>query len=174
MKSLLIGIVFLSIGAFFVIWGKGQVDQSAASKAWPVVQGKITQSQVTSYRSTSHSKGRTRSTTMYSPKVVYTYSVGGQSYSCDRIFSSDYSSSSAKRARKLVAKYRTGTTVDVHYDPDNPQEAVLEPGGNLMTYLPLGMGLLVSLVGLGLSLKSLWRMFVKMLRLVFYVAASRR
>lgn len=41
---------------------------------------------------------------------------------------SDYDSSNFKRARVITDKYSLGREVEVFYEPDNPSNAVLEPG----------------------------------------------
>jgi Protein of unknown function (DUF3592) len=41
----------------------------------------------------------------------------------------DYSSTAAGRAQDIVARYPDGAAVTVYYDPVDPSDSVLEPGG---------------------------------------------
>jgi hypothetical protein len=57
----------------------------------------------------------------------YRYSVGSQSYESDRIKIGGQTSMTRMLADALVAKYPNGAHVDVYYDPQRPDNVVLEP-----------------------------------------------
>ena len=83
------------------------------------------------------------------------YTVAGTVFNSNRVAfgSSD--------AQATVDRYRAGTTIRVYYDPQNPFEAVLDPGVGALTYGLLLVGLVVILasiavmVGLRLDLEAL-------------------
>jgi len=67
-------------------------------------------------------------TTTVSPRVVYQYQVGAQSYQSEviRAGSQFYSTPSSRQAYDTVDRYPVGATVTVYYNPANPAEAALE------------------------------------------------
>jgi hypothetical protein len=91
------------------------------SPAWPTTSGTITTSRVDEHH-------RYEEATRYRLDVTYEYSVDGQQYVSDNF---DFWASQFTRrsqAQDMVEKYLSGTSVIVHYDPDNPENAVLIPG----------------------------------------------
>lgn len=98
-------------------WSKYRLGE--ASTSWPTVDGQIVSAKLDSTRS----DGKTK----YQPSVSYNYTVDGTSYVGARI-SAISSYGSRGKADVVLARYRTGTKVSVHYDPANPRSSVLEPG----------------------------------------------
>jgi len=62
--------------------------------------------------------------TMYVPRIVYSYEVGGHDYQGDEV---GWSTTSNRRAvaEKQIKRYPLQTQVQVFYNPDNPAEATL-------------------------------------------------
>jgi hypothetical protein len=89
--------------------------------------------------------------------VRYEYVVGGRTYTCDRVSFGDHSSSDAARAQAIVKRYPKGRKVTAYYDPEDPSLAVLERGTSGWTYAPLGMGLLLLVIGGSLLVRTLRR-----------------
>lgn len=119
-----------------------------ASMGWPAVQGRVLEAYVG-----HHSDDED---TVYYPVVRYAYTVAGQEYTSDQIaFGPEVASSmDALQAEKTVARYPEGSLVTVYYNPDNPQEAVLERRlASPVAALVIGAGFLG--VALYLALKKL-------------------
>jgi hypothetical protein len=107
-----------------------------ASQTWPSTVGTILESGTTqNYRGRVH------------PSVKYSYAVGGAAYEGWTIqLSAEYAG--AAQAREIAQRFRAGP-VQVYYDPNNPAEAVLQPGGNArVQWFMLGIGSLIFGVGL--------------------------
>jgi hypothetical protein len=135
------GLVFVAIGGVVGFFGIRTFQNAQASQTWPSVRGQVTESQV----GTHDSDG----TTMYSANVVYEYTVGGRQYINDRIRFGEGSSSNPRPAHNMVAEYPVGASVDVYYSPDDPLNAVLEPGASGFGVWALpGMGGCFALAGL--------------------------
>jgi len=135
------GLVFVAVGGVIGFFGVRTFQNAQASQEWPSVRGQVTQSQV----GTHDSDG----TTMYSANVVYEYTVGDRSYVNDRIHFGEGSSSNPRPAHNMVAEYPVGASVDVYYSPDDPLNAVLEPGtSGLGVWALPGMGGCFALSGL--------------------------
>lgn len=112
----------------------------SASRRWPTVNGRITRSEVVEEMREVHDKDRLgiRREPRYRPAVQFSYRVGGKDYSSDALqwgWSAIYTD--REQPRSIVAKYPSGASVPVHYDPADPQNAVLEPEQGGGTWAPL-------------------------------------
>ena len=132
LASLLLGATMLCVGGF-------KRHLSVSSRDWPVTSGVILQS----YVRTKHDNllGRTleKGTT-----VTYRYTAAGRTYTGNTVSFGQTSGGNAE----IVHRYPQGAVVEVHYDPDHPDLAVLEPGPGRGPDLLLLLG--VGLVGYGL------------------------
>lgn len=108
-----------------------------ASRSWQSAQGKVT---IVSVKMESL-KYRRRQQAYYRPWVQSSYTVNGKDYVCDRFAFNDHliSTDTKKKAEDLIKKYQAGQTVQVYYDPNDPQKSVLEPG-NLSPSMPSLLG----------------------------------
>lgn len=120
---------------------------AAQARAWPTATGKIESSDVHEFQ--SHDSDRNRSRTQYRAEVVYSYQVAGVRYTSDKLGSAQISASTDALARRASARYPAGSIIQVHYNPANPSEAIVNPGGRgllLLWLLPLGMVILAYVV----------------------------
>jgi hypothetical protein len=99
---------------------------AALQRGWPKAQGRIESSDVHAYQSTD-SKGRWQ--TYYRADVTYSYEVANVRYTGDKIGSVLVGSTSDGSAKRTVARYAPGRTIEVHYDLANPAQSILKPGG---------------------------------------------
>jgi len=80
--------------------------------------------------------------------VQYAYNVGGVPYDGSRVstdlFFVDY--------RAVLSRYRVNQPVQVYYNPNNPRDALLEPGSLEGIWLVGG-----AILFYGLVLRRLWR-----------------
>lgn len=139
--TLLIGIVFL-IGGFFALkFGQKSIDLAKASVEWPSVPGKVESSEVVRKRDNDGD-------TMYRAEIIYSYTVNGEALESDkRRIGATSSSSSSKSAYKITREYPQGQDVTVYYNPDAPEEAVLEPGVFLESKILWYVGLVFMVLG---------------------------
>ena len=84
--------------------------------------------------------------TSYVPIVVYAYEVGGVAWQNDVVWAGlapEEESASEAGAEAVVAEYPVGASVNVYYDPHDPQDSVLraESGSG---WILIGMGGLVA------------------------------
>ena len=99
----------------------------ARARKWPTVPGRIATSGIREYHaSDSHENAPVR--TFYRPDVTYSYDVGGVRYTGDKVpVAGTVGASTDALARRTADKYPTGKVIEVHYNPDNPSESVLDP-----------------------------------------------
>lgn len=137
------------LGALFGVFGVYFLYVANEALAWSSVQGTVVKAEVNTDYSFQKAAagGMQRATVYYDVAVNYTYEVDGQSYFSSRSsFGQGHAASQRFRERadaeaEAASRFPAGTAVTVHYDPNNPAEAVLKPGWNWGTLAPLLIGL---------------------------------
>jgi hypothetical protein len=127
----------IGLGIYYLISEYSETNNAKKSMNWPTTAGIIISSDFREKEDTDSVKK------LYSPKILYSYSVKIMEYSSQKIFFGNYSLS-LENARKIVNRYPAGKRVTVFYNPDKHDLSVLEPGGKTFNYywLLLGVGLL--------------------------------
>lgn len=145
-----VGLGLLLLG---ILWmaGFGYAHFRAAAKAraaetWPTATGRVLSSEVVEEESTDREGG---STTWYNPVVTYAYTAGGRELTGRRLRFGNYRSGTRKKAQAALAPYPVGSSPAVRYNPEKPEECVLETRKPGPIYLVMALfGLLF--VGFGL------------------------
>lgn len=106
-SCLLIG---LAAGAYLL----RSLTRQHAAKRWPTTTGEILESTLEENADGWH------------PQVRYTYSVQGKSYVGDQLYLYASNERAEPSAREYLVPFPTGKTVAVYYNPEKPQEAVLD------------------------------------------------
>jgi Protein of unknown function (DUF3592) len=138
---LIIALVFV----YLALRGRGQANR--ALRNWQGVQGRILASEIERRRSSSGNGGTSIS---YYPVVIYEYEVGGRRYQGRRLsFGTEIGwGGFTNQAQKKVAQYPPGSIVPVYYNPENPNDAVLEvsaPAGRI--YWLLAIIMIIAVMG---------------------------
>jgi hypothetical protein len=99
----------------FAIWqARRNIKWAEASPSWPTVNGVVTESK------------RRRVLFWKQARVAYSYSVANVAYIAKRVaFAAPVSK---EEIDTVLNRYPVGQAVTVHYLPENPAQAVLEPG----------------------------------------------
>lgn len=141
-NSTLLGIIFTLTGALvFYMWGWPQFKYAYESKKWPQTSGIITQSKVNSWIKEGDSK--------YEARINYNYEIDGKKYNSGKIRTSgSYSGSNITRAKELVNEFPIGKNVDVFYDPEVPDSAILKPGVSGIDIIMVLFPLLFFIIGI--------------------------
>lgn len=121
----------LIIGAWLVYtnFSVSMAEEAKACESWPTASGVITRSDVK--QSTDDGK------TMYAPEISYDFTVENKSYIGNRISltSGNSRTSSLRAVKKDLQKYPLGAKVTVYYDPELPNNVVLQTGADFFTYM---------------------------------------
>jgi hypothetical protein len=127
MIMLLVTGPFILIMLVLIIVLARSARKASATKRWPVSNGRILSSDVTSHRSLDSNGTHS---TFYEPQVVYEYAANGQTFQSKQVsFGAISGMSGTGWAEGIVGKYPTGSAVQVFYNPSKPSQAVLEHGG---------------------------------------------
>ena len=139
----------LAMGTLTLYLGIATMVGGWASEGWPSVPGVVANSEIETQYSNSNST--TRSNFTYHASVQYDYEVEGETYSAERVSFGEYGTGDGEYAQEVVGRYPAGAEVTVHYDPDDPARAVLEPGLHGLPWFYLLLGTPIFLFGLALQ-----------------------
>jgi hypothetical protein len=115
-----IGAVLCSFACGLGLVVRAALRRASESEAWPQVDGLVLESAVATVRD----GGRQ----MYRPVIRYRYEVDGERYEGNRIKRAALEEfRKYSRARAMLDQYRSGSQIAVHYDPERPGVAVLQP-----------------------------------------------
>lgn len=126
--------------------------KARAAESWPAVPGRVTAARVDVEESTDNDGN---ASTWYNPVVSYGYSVGDRQLEGTRLRFGNYRSASRKKAEAALAPYAVGTAPVVRYNPERPDECVLETTKPGPVYLLMAaVGLIFVVVGILIAINS--------------------
>ena len=151
------GIFMIVIGAgLALILSRTLLADAADSETWPSVTGTVVTSEVETNRSGDGNS--------YSARIIYDYTVDGETYRAGKVTVMDGSSSRSAPARDLVEQYPVGSAVEVFYNPDVPEDAILQPGATgVLRWLYRG-GLVIAFFGAWITIRSIFRLIFRLFR----------
>ena len=154
--TFIVGIILIiSSWMIYTTFSVPMVKEAKDSESWPTTSGIITHSEINQFESDG--------TTMYSSEINYDFTVDNKPYSGDRItLSSGSSSNSIREVKNELQAYPTGANVKVYYDPELPNNAVLEPGADFFTKLIKYAPFLLGFIGMLM----LWQLIKKICVLI--------
>jgi hypothetical protein len=148
-------LVFTAIGGYFVHMGLGKIQEGWHTYSWPVAQGRVLWSDVT-YREGTAAPAHTGSPTgntgssgargksvSYFARINVRYQVDDVEYRTDRLSVAGNQFMFEFLARWATEDYVKDALVSVSYDPERPDQAVLEPGLTISTFGPLAAGIAI-------------------------------
>jgi len=147
---------FMFFGAIFIIggiiaayFGINTIKLAIASESWPTVEGKVIKSEINRVKRRVKREERTVTETHYIPIVSYQYTVNDIAHISDKVsfVEVSYDETCSSCANAIRNKYPKDTIVKVHYNPEKPNEAVLEAGLQLRTFSTLAVGIVFSIAG---------------------------
>ncbi|MFZ5809510.1 MAG: DUF3592 domain-containing protein [Chloroflexota bacterium] len=135
------------LGLFLLLFGILQQRQALALQTWPSAAGVVVASELRSFTEWKDNRQRT----MYTPGIVYRYTVARREYTRDQYsLGAETSWGRPEIVQKILARYPVETKVTVYYNPQAPAEAVLDrrvTGGWLIWVLGFGLLALALLSG---------------------------
>ncbi|MBI2922509.1 MAG: DUF3592 domain-containing protein [Planctomycetes bacterium] len=135
--------VFLIGGAIPATFAFPMFLRADCARHWPSAPGRIESSHVES------TPGSPRGTVLWECHVAYVYEVNGVAHRGDNRTAADIPGRQG-RAQADATRYAPGRAVSVRFNPENPADAVLEPGPDAIAWS------LAIVATFGLSLAGLW------------------
>ncbi len=130
----------LVLGAALLVGGVYLLISGREMASWPTTPGYV----VSRYLENVSPAGKPFRE-RYRPHLEYEYMVDGKRYKGDRIQPADVVTTKAEAQRMLD---RFSDDVTVHYNPENPAEAFLEPLSAVWAWLMLAAGVILLFIGL--------------------------
>jgi len=129
------------VGILLSVFTFGSIRKGKKSMSWPSVGAVVNSSEVEVRREYDPEDGES---VYYYPRINYTYSVDGQNFKGNK-YKIMEASMSRRKARTVVAGFSPGDQITVFYDPEKPEESVMQPGEQKYLYIffVLGIGLAV-------------------------------
>jgi len=116
-----IGLIVISLGA--IVAGRGYTNLARRMRSYGTTRGTVIGKEPAKVPSGDTTTGRWGKGGGYHPRVTYTYTVAGMSYTNDKV---TFAIRGLKRELVEQELAVWPDEVDVHYDPANPQEAYLK------------------------------------------------
>jgi len=136
-RRLLLSVICLAGGVYFLYLGAGIASEALASDRWPKAHGRVVTCDIVPR---TGGLAAASSEVKYEARIFYTYNVGGIHYESNRLAVGQVSKTRTQ-PDAVARKYPAGRFVKVAYDPAQPTTAVLEPGLNLSAALPALAGI---------------------------------
>jgi hypothetical protein len=127
-QSICSGLFLVVVGLGCLVYFGWVYSQQSAAKSWPTVPAKVVTSHIEKDTTVSARRGVRDH---YRACIEYQYTVGGAVYTgTDLWFDSEPKSTDRLDMEKLTAEYPIGKTMDVYFNPEEPQIAVVTPEKN--------------------------------------------
>ena len=136
-------VLVFALGLGLLLYSVNSKKKAGESISWPAAPGTITVSEVRQSRTTDDDGNIS---IHYYPHIEYNYFAGGQTHTGKQVsFGGIRGLNSAAQADPTLQKYPVNSNVMVYYNPQKPQEAVLEKaaGKGASTARTMGIILLV-------------------------------
>lgn len=119
-------VAFAAFGAVAALFALMLYRQAKRAQKWPVVPGKIKTSGLEEFRG-KPDEGRSRGAIMFQAQVSYSYRYNNVDYTgIEATLGGQVTSTSSRLVRRFMTKYPDGKIVNVHVNPDNPSQAILQ------------------------------------------------
>ena len=152
--SILFAMIFTVVGYLaYKYITQPMAREAKASSEWPCTKGTIISSEL---KKEKNSDGKY----MYTASILYRYEVAGKQYSSTTVSAVDGSTSVASKVKSKLRKYPEESKVDVFFDPEFPDSAMLEPGMSLITSVLLKLPLLFCVFGMLIFFSTIKRLLV--------------
>ena len=139
-------IIFLGFG----LWA---INKGMQSENWDKGTATITSSGIEKKESRSKdAQGFTRTSTSFSVRVTYAYTVEGSNFEGNTVGFGTMSHNERSDAQEELKSYPKGKTIEVYYDPENPSDSVLKKGVFWPMYIMISI-MIIILIG------SIWASF---------------
>ncbi len=121
--------ILILVGIIVTAYGANRVWLGYQSRNWPQTPETIRSIEVEESYKTEKSGSGSRRYKVYEAQLTYDYLVAGRAYTGDRISFGHGPTRQKTPVQSFVDGLPVGSGVTVYYQPDNPDQSVLLPGG---------------------------------------------
>ncbi|MDB4474167.1 DUF3592 domain-containing protein [Opitutaceae bacterium] len=121
--------ILILVGIIVTAYGANKVWLGYQSSNWPQTPGIVRSIGVEESYKTEKSGSGSHRYKVYEAQLTYDYQVAGRSYTGDRISFGHGPTRQRHPVQSVVDGLPIGSGVTVYYQPDNPSQSVLLPGG---------------------------------------------
>lgn len=132
--------IFLA-GTLLISGGIISILKGVQTQNWPSVQGLVISTDVVKI-------SRSGSSPSFKPIVQYSYNVDEEIYRNSRLGVLSQTYGKADKAEQYILPYQSGNPVLVYYNPETPEDSLLEVGINWGSYLMAAVGLIFILISI--------------------------
>jgi hypothetical protein len=119
-------------------------------KLWPETKGTIIESKTVG--TTGNTTGSGYQSTVYSPKILFEFIVDGKEYQSDKVTWGGESRTNIKGViEKKIEEYPVGKEINVHFNPQNPRDCIVQEDFSFEMAIPLIGGIAFFLGGGGFA-----------------------
>lgn len=148
-------LAFIGMGVWMLIKLIRNMAQAKQSEHWLTTTGKIISSDLDAQTNTDDEGF---STTTYIAKILFAYEISGVPYQGDCIdFDYGMRTSNLRIQQAIIERYPEGSSVTVYYDPEKPDQAVLERKVNgafttlVVAAIFISIGIIIAVTSLGVN-----------------------
>ncbi len=150
-------ILLFTAGITILVYGILNIRHASKYKKWPMTHGFIIDNAATPHRMMPGDD--TSKKNFYAVNIVYEYFVHDTAYYSTKVSSFGYDllkpskayySGTVEKIKGVLDKYAIGDGIPVYYDPENPQDTVIDPELKTPVFLPAVLGVLLILISLHL------------------------
>lgn len=148
-------LVFIGMGIWMLVKLIRNLAQARKSEHWLTTTGKIISSDMDALTETNEEGF---STTTYIARVCFSYEISGVPYQGDCInFDYGMRTSNLRIQQAIIEQYPEGSSVTVYYDPEKPDQAVLERKVNgafttlFVSAIFILIGIIIAVTSLGVN-----------------------
>jgi hypothetical protein len=123
-------LLFALAGVYLVISESAEIDQFLTIRNWPTAEARIISSKVEGKRA-------------FYPEIIYEYQIGDKTYTGETDMGVPGFGTKANRlnvASTHVIRYPAGSTITIHYDPQNPSISFVKILPSYTVFLLLSVG----------------------------------
>lgn len=133
--GIFVGLIGLAGALLFTRAHRRARAKATAAERWRTASGKVTETGISS--KSGHTSGG--GYVYFTPWIRYSYVADGTERVGQRLRFGDVTTRTRGGAETIIARYPAGAEIKVHFDPDAPDESVVEPGkvGNNMRNLAI-------------------------------------
>jgi len=146
-----IAVILIGQGIFHIIRAVKLIMKGRDSKDWPQTTAKIVKSEVSSFSFARTGRKKGRVEIRFVPEIEYEYKVNLVPYRSKQLFwMRNLVQHTFNEADDIATQYPIGMLLNIHYNPEKPNEAIWDPKDAnklwwelVASFLELGIGIFI-------------------------------